>query len=89
VALILVEKLFLNRRHASFLEVLVHVNVGVVLPLVIFQLILVSTSLASAVIFGTGNISLLVVTVGIHRFYFLFWESQINYTKIPFFKFFI
>jgi hypothetical protein len=60
----------------------VHVNVGGVLALIVFQFLLVATSLAAAVVLGTGNLSVLGVVVVVHGFYFfIFGLSQINYTK--------
>jgi hypothetical protein len=53
VAQLFIKLLLFDRRNSSLLQVLVHVNVRRILPLIIFQLFLVTAGLTTAVVLRT------------------------------------
>lgn len=81
VTKIFVQKVFFDRRYSSLFEMLVHVNVGYILPLIIFQVLLIFTGLTTTMIFRTWDVSLLRIEMMIHWLFFIRVKTKINYTK--------
>ena len=75
-------ELFFDRRDASFFHVFVHVDVGGIGTLVIFELVLVATGLTSAVVLRTGDVSLVRGNVLVHGIIFYFCLSLIYYIAL-------
>lgn len=71
-AKLFIEKFLFDWGDASFLEVFKGVDISRILALVIFQFLLVTTSLASAMVLGTRYLSVWVMDRLVHSFYFLF-----------------
>ena len=71
VTRIFVQKVFFDRRYSSLFEMFVHVNVGYVLPLIIFQVLLIFTGLTTTMVFWTWDISLLRIEMMIHWLFLL------------------
>lgn len=75
-------KLFFDRGDASFFHVFVHVDIGGIGTLVIFELVLVATGLTSTIVLRTGDISLMRGNVLVHGIIFYFCLSLIYYIAL-------
>lgn len=68
---IFIKKFFFDWGHSSLFEMLVHIYVGGIGTLIIFNFILITTSFTPAMILRGGDISFEAMNMSIHELFFI------------------